>query len=462
MAQEAPARTKIPTKSPQLARGRAARQGRSGRMAPGRMLAGGTGRAATRGGGPVIELECGITVYPAREERGRWRAVWHENGQRQQCEAASEDKLAARLAKVTERLEADAPNMTLRGADLIAFYLSADRLPAQRQWSRKHAHTQRRLCERFAAPVIDAVICQDIKTGHMQKIVNAAPTPGEGGRVRGMISALVAAGLEGGYLASSQLAKVHWQAGDRPMPPPRASVAGESVLWVDPAAVPADGHVAGLGRALVAGRHGDRDELMAVIAAYSGLRWGELAALTIAQVDPCARVISVDRKVVEVAGHLYVEAPKNGKYRRTIYPRRTPGTRWPSGSPPASSRLAPSRPSAPTPRAGLPLPDGKALAVVQLQPQRPAARLPGRRVARRRRQRQVDLAQPAARVLHHRLVHLEARRNRRVPHGRPRQLSHHAGHVRRHHRRRPRPRPHRHPIATPGHDGGPGRGSRRQ
>jgi hypothetical protein len=46
-------------------------------------------------------------------------------------------------------------------------------------------------CERFAAPVIDTIICQDIKTEHMQKIVNAPSTPGEGGRVRGMISALV-------------------------------------------------------------------------------------------------------------------------------------------------------------------------------------------------------------------------------------------------------------------------------
>ena len=183
MSQEAPARTKIPTKSPQPARGGAAPaagRGKAGRAAPGRMLAGGTGRAATRGGGPVIELECGITVHPAREEQGRWRAGWRENGERRQCEAASEEKLAAKLAKVTERLEADAPNMTLRGADLIAFYLSADRLPVQRQWSRKHAHTQRRLCERFAAPVIDAIVCQDIKTEHMQKIVNAAPMPGGG------------------------------------------------------------------------------------------------------------------------------------------------------------------------------------------------------------------------------------------------------------------------------------------
>jgi integrase len=35
-------------------------------------------------------------------------------------------------------------------------------------------------------------------------------------------------------------------------------------------------------------------------------------------------VITVDRKVVEVGGRLYLEAPKNRKFRRTVYPRRTP------------------------------------------------------------------------------------------------------------------------------------------
>ena len=71
------------------------------------------------------------------------------------------------------------------GADLIAHYLDPDRLPVDERWSRKHAHTQRRLCERFAAPVIDAVTCQDIKTGHTQQIVNAAPTPGKATGSRG-------------------------------------------------------------------------------------------------------------------------------------------------------------------------------------------------------------------------------------------------------------------------------------
>jgi len=326
MTQAPPAIFKIPTKSPQPVRKAACPAGRATtrRPAAGRVLASGTGRVATRGDGEVIELEYGITVYPAREEPGRWRAVWHEDGKRQQCEAASEEKLIVKLEKVRERLEADAPNMKRPGADLIAHYLDPDRLPVGERWSRKHAHTQRRLCERFAAPVIDAVICQDIKTSHMQQIVNAAPTPGEGARVQGMISALVSVGLDGGYLVNPRLAKVHWQAGGRILPAPGVSVAGESVLWVDPAEIPADDDIGKLGGALAAGLHGERDELMANTAAYSGLRWGELTALTIAQIDQAARVIPVDRKVVEVAGHLYMEAPKNSKSRRTIYPRRTP------------------------------------------------------------------------------------------------------------------------------------------
>jgi hypothetical protein len=63
---------------------------------------------------------------------------------------------------------------------------------------------------------------------------------------------------------------------------------------------------------------------MAHAAAYSGLRQGELFALTAVQLAPESRVITVDRKVVEICGKLYVEAPKGRKYRSTIYPVRTP------------------------------------------------------------------------------------------------------------------------------------------
>ena len=105
MTQAPAAIFKIPTKSPQVAPATAAKpSGRTMKVPrtshPGSALGSGSGRAATRGSGEVIELKCGITVYPARAEGGRWRAVWHEDGQRQQCEAASEEKLAVKLEKV--------------------------------------------------------------------------------------------------------------------------------------------------------------------------------------------------------------------------------------------------------------------------------------------------------------------------------------------------------------------------
>ena len=225
---------------------------------------------------------------------------------------------------MTERLAADAPNLERPGADLIAFYLSPDRHPAGRAWSAKHADTQRRLCQRFIAPVIAGICCQDIKTADMQKIVNAAPTAGEGARLRRALSAMVTAGIAAGYLTSPRLREVHWQPAGRPVPAPPVTLQGESAQFVDPAQIPSAADVARLAQALAAGRRGDLHELMAYTAAYTGLRQGELFALTIGQVDPAARVIDVDRKVIEVAGQLLGGAPKGRKRRKTIYPARTP------------------------------------------------------------------------------------------------------------------------------------------
>jgi hypothetical protein len=96
---------KIPTVSPQPVPDRiakpqvavpAARAKKASGTRRSPVFASGSGRAPTRGSGEVIELECGVTVYPARSEGARWRAVWHEDGQRRQCEAPTEEKLAAK------------------------------------------------------------------------------------------------------------------------------------------------------------------------------------------------------------------------------------------------------------------------------------------------------------------------------------------------------------------------------
>ena len=302
---------KIPTRNPQPA---LSADGGGPRARP----------AAARNCREVVVTGEGVVVYPARWAGDRWRAVWYEpDGSRGQCQAVSEERLAAKLEVVAERLVADAPNMSRSGDELIGFYLSADRLPAERPWSRKHADTQRSLCARFLAPVIGGLCCQDIKVADMQAVVNAAPTAGEGRRVRAMISALTGAGITGGYLANPRLKDVHWQAKGRLVAVPRPAVGGESALFVDPGEIPSAGDVVVLGSS--AGALRELYELMVNFAAYSGLRWGELAALAAAQIDAGLRLAGVGRKVIEVRGHLYVEAPKGRKRRRTVYPYRTPG-----------------------------------------------------------------------------------------------------------------------------------------
>ena len=176
----------------------------------------------------VVELEWGITVYPARGVGDRWRAVWYENGQRRQCEAVAEDKLAAKLVKVTERLAAEAPDIERPGADLIAWYLCADRLPA--------GPAVVPPARRYPA----AAVCPFRRPGHRR-----GPLPGHPGRRHaenrelrahrggGRPAAQVPVGHGDGGDRSRvpgqpRLKDVHGQAGGLPGPGPQVSIAGES------------------------------------------------------------------------------------------------------------------------------------------------------------------------------------------------------------------------------------------
>jgi integrase len=270
----------------------------------------------------------GIVVYKPRPliAGDPFRATYVEGERRRYLQATTEALMAAKVMRVRERLSADARYMERSGADLIAYYLSPNRHPIDKRWSRKHADTQRRVCERFVAPVIATVTCQDITKSHMQLIVNSAPTKGEGDRLHRCLRAMVNAGISGGYLMNATLGAVTWQPHDRPVPDQKAQVQGESAQWLDPAEIPSDTDVSTLAQALSLGKRGELDELMAYTAAYSGLRQGELFALTVGQVAPAEteRTITVDRKVIEVSGRLHLEAPKMRKYRSTIYPALTP------------------------------------------------------------------------------------------------------------------------------------------
>lgn len=317
--------TKIPTESSQPARRRPGPGRKAVPKIGSAILALAADAVITDGDGrPVIEMACGITVYPAREEGDRWRAVWYVDGQRRQCESVSEHKLAVKLEKVTERLTADAPNMERPGAELAAHYLD----PAGR-----HAVVAQ-ACPHPAAAVRAVRPPGDRRPG----LPGHQGQPHAAGRQRRVHSRRgrprAADDLRAGDRRDRGRVPDQHAAGEGPLAGcgPGAARPGcgcrRGVRAVGrPAEIPADADITALAAALAAGAGGYRGELMANTAAYAGLRWGELTALTTGQADTAARVIAVDRKVVEVAGHLYIEPPKNRKKRATISPphsRRLP------------------------------------------------------------------------------------------------------------------------------------------
>ena len=77
---------------------------------------------------------------------------------------------------------------------------------------------------------------------------------------------------------------------------------------------------------LIAASITPRYRLLVVLAAWSGLRWGELAALTRLHIDPLHGVIHVEQAMVQLSGNRRVIGPPKSRAGRrsvAIPPRRS-------------------------------------------------------------------------------------------------------------------------------------------
>ena len=161
----------------------------------------------------------------------------------------------------------------------------------------------------------------------LQAGINRASTPGQGRRAAKCIHALAAAGLGAGYLTKPRLAStLHWQALGRPYDAPSGQrgrpTRGPKVSSTE---IPGHEQIAALAAALTEpSRAPWWRELMPYVAAYSGLRLGELLALPATRIDCAHRQIHIDVKTVEIGGKTFVEEPKGRRHRTTIYPQHTP------------------------------------------------------------------------------------------------------------------------------------------
>jgi integrase len=275
--------------------------------------------------GEVLEFDHGVRAYPPAVPGGLWRLRWEEHHRRRDTTAKDRAAAIAKAGDIVERLAvgSGAESGNARGRELIAHYLDPRRRPARvKEWSERMREEQDRYCAKYVVPIIGDVRCRELQRSDFQRILNQARTASVARQLRRTLTGVVNAGLIEGYLLPRQdvLRGVRW------LPPDGTEVVIEPTNHsITEDEIPTTEAVHALAAESRTRSHVWWRELEVLLVAYSGMRWGEHAALTAGQVDAERRRITVDRQVVETRSTLRESLPKGRRRRVTMYPADTPG-----------------------------------------------------------------------------------------------------------------------------------------
>nr|MDQ3757622.1 tyrosine-type recombinase/integrase [Actinomycetota bacterium] len=250
-----------------------------------------------------------------------WRVRWPEEGRNKDTTATSRDAAVTKATAIVARLGRGVPTDRGRatGADLIAHYLDPLRRPPKTAaWSIRHRGEQERYCEKYVLPVLGRIKCSQVTSADLARVMARASTPSVADHLRRCVSALIASGVSAGYLLPGQCLI------DDVAPLQAEAHAPDHDAAVMPEEVPPDDLVHELARAAARLRGVWWRELELLLTAYSGLRFGEHAALLARRVDFGRCRVTVAQQVVEADGGQTLTMPKGRKRRLTVYPQVTP------------------------------------------------------------------------------------------------------------------------------------------
>ena len=207
----------------------------------------------------------------------------------------------------------------------IAYWLAPERPKPRGAWGESHTKTMTYYAERYFKTTFGGIRHLDLRRSHIQQAVNLAPTESEGRNVRRAARSLIGALRQGDYLLENQvidLATVWWH-GRR-----KATVSeqgDDKADFVPRNKRPTHAQVEALREATALRRRRGNKAWRALaveLAAYSGVRRGELAVLDDTTVHRDGRVRVLWR--LETIGGPHLALPKGNKRRWTTYPQVTP------------------------------------------------------------------------------------------------------------------------------------------
>lgn len=271
----------------------------------------------------------GVRIFKPKNKNGYWVLRWTEDGDRKETTAGKDQESALeRAAEIDRRLSHEQGGLSLRPAtDWLDAWLDPTLIRSNgRKWSKNHLGETTRRMNTHLRPQLQKLRSDAVRSKHLKAAIANASTIGEKKAVHRNIKTLVKFGVAKGWILQDTYSLIA-ELKETIAEPVKAHFAGTSgSLYVEPSLRPGDKDVQKLVEAtsnIVNAKWWY--ELMPILAAYSGLRMGEVLDLDVEDINLKAREILIDTQCLEATGFPKSrELPKYNTIRKTIFPKKTP------------------------------------------------------------------------------------------------------------------------------------------
>ena len=279
----------------------------------------------------------GVRLLEPTEKKNHFRITWTENGKRKETTATEEFDARNLQVQIEKRLATENGHRSLLTVqEMIDAYITPEKGELTRnRWSLKHLRSVKQIMDAEIPDEVKSLQCSQLKLHHLEAIVAKSRSTSMAEHWISVLNAFVNWGYNNGWILNDP---VKWttalnrklgfireeNASNMGARTKDVVTSGESRMYVHADQIPSHEHVHALGKAAAKVTNDWRYELLINLAAYSGLRDGEIFDLDVDHVDAESRDIYVETQRLDDAGNLSRTYPKKRKRRRTTYVEVTP------------------------------------------------------------------------------------------------------------------------------------------
>jgi integrase len=268
----------------------------------------------------------GIRIYAPKVNKNYWRISYVDQEGKLRDTTATSERLAMNRASEIEKLlmnnVGNLPHNTVAEmSDEFIKEKTKIHSGGRAEWGAKHKRSQLSIFRNHVLSAVGEKKCIRLDNSDLIKIIDACGTVDVRDHVATAISTLIRWGCAKGWLLqnSDMLLRDLKKIANR-----KVKIAGESKHHVDKREIPTHAKVAAVAKAASEVTDVWWYELMFNLAAYSGLRFGEICDLDLTDIDLNQRQIIVDFQCLSDGGNKSRQLPKWDKQRTTVFPEVTP------------------------------------------------------------------------------------------------------------------------------------------